>query len=67
MNGMIIKVLSICIAVVIAIYLIIYERNTMITKMFSVCIVAAMVLYWIVYERNTRKRKKQELQHFRQD
>ena len=62
MNGLIIKVLSICIAVVTAVYLIIYERNTMITKIFSVCIVAAMVLYWIVYERNTRKRKKQELQ-----
>ena len=62
MNGLIIKVLSISIAVVIAVYLIIYERNTMLTKMFSVCIVAAMVLYWIVYERNTRKRKKQELQ-----
>ena len=61
MNGLIIKVLSISIAVVIAVYLIIYESNTMITKMFSVCIVAAMVLYWIVYERNTRKRKKQEV------
>ena len=62
MNGLIIKVFSISIAVVIAVYLIIYERNTMITKMFSVCIVVAMVIYWIVYERNTRKRKKQELQ-----
>lgn len=62
MKGLIIKVLSISIAVVIAVYLIIYERNTMITKMFSVCIAAAMVIYWIVYERNTRKRKKQELQ-----
>ncbi len=62
MNGLIIKVLSICIAVVIAIYLIIYEKNTMITKMFSMCIVVEMVIYWFVYERNTRKRKKQELQ-----
>ncbi len=62
MKGLIIKVLSISIAVVIAVYLIIYEKNTMITKMFSVCIAAAMVIYWIVYERNTRKRKKQELQ-----
>ena len=57
MNGLIIKVLSISIAVVTVVYLIIYKGNTMITKIFSVCIVAAMVIYWIVYERNTRKRK----------
>ena len=62
MNGLIIKVLSISIAVVTVVYLIIYKGNTMITKIFSVCIIAAMVIYWIVYERNTRKRKKQELQ-----
>ena len=62
MNGLIITVLSISIAVVIAVYLIIYERNTMITEIFSVCIVVAMVIYWIVCERNKRKRKKQELQ-----
>lgn len=62
MNGLIIKVLSISIAVVTVVYLIIYQGNTMITKIFSVCIIAAMVIYWIVYERNTRKRKKQELQ-----
>ena len=62
MNGLIIKVLSISIAVVTVVYLIIYKGNTMITKIFSVCIIAAMVIYWIVYERNTGKRKKQELQ-----
>lgn len=62
MNGLIIKVLSISIAVVTVVYLIIYKGNTMITKIFSVCIIAAMVICWIVYERNTRKRKKQELQ-----
>ena len=62
MNSLIIKVLSICIAVVITIYLIIFEKNTMLTKLFSMCIVGAMVIYWFVYERNTRKRKKQELQ-----
>ena len=56
MNGLIIKVLSISIAVVTVVYLIIYKGNTMITKIFSVCIIAAMVIYWIVYERNTRKR-----------
>lgn len=58
MNGLIIKVLSISIAVVTVVYLIIYKGNTMITKIFSVCIIVAMVIYWIVYERNTRKRKK---------
>ena len=43
MNGLIIKVLSISIAVVTVVYLIIYKGNTMITKIFSVCIIAAMV------------------------
>lgn len=62
MKSLITKVLSICIAVVIATYLIIYAQNAMITKAVSVCIVAAMVIYWIVYARNTRKRKIQELQ-----
>ena len=62
MKGLIIKVLSICIAVVTVVYLNIFNRDSLITKIFSICIVAAMVLYWIVYERNTRKRKKQELQ-----
>ena len=38
MNGLIIKVLSISIAVVTVVYLIIYKGNTMITKIFSVCI-----------------------------
>lgn len=62
MKSLITKVLSICIAVVIATYLIIYAQNAMITKVLSVCIVAAMVIYWIVYAENTRKRKKQESQ-----
>ena len=44
MNGLIIKVLSISIAVVTVVYLIIYKGNTMITKIFSVCIIAAMVI-----------------------
>lgn len=62
MKSLITKVLSICIAVVIATYLIIYVRSAMITKAVSVCIVVAMVIYWIVYAENTRKRKKQESQ-----
>lgn len=62
MNRLIIKVLSISIAVVTVVYLIIFNRDSLITKIFSVCIAVAMVFYWIVYEGNTRKRKKQELQ-----
>ena len=62
MNRLIRNVLGISIAVVIAVYLMIYARNTVITKIVSVCIAAAMVIYWIIYERNTRKRKRQELQ-----
>ena len=62
MNRLIRNVLGISIAVVIAVYLMIYARNAVITKIVSVCIAAAMVIYWIIYERNTRKRKRQELQ-----
>ncbi len=62
MNRLIRNVLGISIVVVIAVYLMIYARNTVITKIVSVCIAAAMVIYWIIYERNTRKRKRQELQ-----
>ena len=44
MNGLIIKVLSISIAVVTVVYLIIYKGDTMITKIFSVCIMLSVKL-----------------------
>lgn len=62
MKNLIVKVLGICIAVVITVYLNAFATNAVITKIVSGGVAAALVIYLTFYERNTRQRKRQELQ-----